>query len=258
MGKLKIACVQTALQWRDAEENIKHFESLLSANTQADLWVLPEMFTTGFTMEPEDVAEPMNGKTHHWMQAQAKQLNAAICGSVIIEENGKYFNRFLFVTPSGETQFYDKRHLFTMAREHDRFSPGQGNTVVEWKGMKISLQVCYDLRFPVFARNTVDNPYDLLIYTANWPQARVGAWDKLLLARAIENQSFVVGVNRLGVDGKGIAYCGHSAVIDPYGEYIHAPHEKEAVIVTEIDQEQLQAFREKFPVLNDADGFELR
>lgn len=254
---LKISALQSDLHWENPEANHRSLGEKLRKAEAADAYILPEMFSTGFSMGTEKLAEPMEGSTHNWMKAMAKELNTVVAGSVIIRDNGKFFNRFLWVSPDGKTAHYDKRHRFTMADEHHHFSAGNGHTIVELKGWRIMLQVCYDLRFPVWSRNRKN--YDLLIYVANWPAARSGAWSKLLLARAIENQCYVVGVNRVGTDGKDIPYSGDSAIIDAYGEYlVHATSGKEEILTAELSAENLRAFRKKFPVLDDADGFELR
>lgn len=256
-GPLKITALQSELHWENPEANHGTLGEKLRKAEAADVYILPEMFSTGFSMETERLAEPMNGPTHNWMKAMAKELNAIVCGSVIIREEGYFYNRFLWVSPDGSTSHYDKRHRFTMADEHHHFSAGNTHTIVELKGWRIFLQVCYDLRFPVWSRNRKN--YDLAIYVANWPAARVSAWSKLLLARAIENQCYVVGVNRVGKDGKGIDYNGRSAIIDPKGEYIvHAETDHEKILSAELDHSELTDFRKKFPVLEDADGFKLR
>lgn len=253
---LKITGIQSDLHWENPEANHKHLLEKLRKAPKADAYILPEMFSTGFSMETEKLAEPMDGSTHNWMKTTAAELNAAVAGSVIIRDAGKFYNRFLWVSPDGKTAHYDKRHRFTMADEHHHFSAGNAHTITELKGWRIMLQVCYDLRFPVWSRNR--NNYDLLIYVANWPAARAAAWSKLLLARAIENQCYVVGVNRVGTDGKDIDYSGNSAIIDPKGEYIvqGEAHRDEAFSAT-LNHKDLIDFREKFPVLYDADGFEL-
>jgi len=254
---LKIAAIQSDLHWENPAPNHSSLLEKMRNAPAADAYILPEMFSTGFSMETEKLAEPMEGPTHQWMKSAAAELNAVVAGSVIIRDNGKFFNRFLWVSPDGATAHYDKRHRFTMADEHHHFSAGNTHTIVELKGWRIMLQVCYDLRFPVWSRNR--NNYDVLIYVANWPAARAAAWTKLLLARAIENQCYVVGVNRVGTDGKDISYSGDSAIIDAYGEYlIQAEPGKEERIAADLSAEKLTTFRQKFPVLEDADDFELR
>ena len=260
---LKISIVQAELHWEDRAKNLEMFDELLSSlKGKTDVVVLPEMFTTGFTMRTKELSETTPGKTLVWMQNSARFLDAAIVGSIIAEEDGNYYNRLLWVNPDGSWEKYDKRHLFTMAGEDEYFTPGTERLIVNYRGWKILPLVCYDLRFPVWARNknlpNKSPEYDLLLYVANWPEARKQPWKKLLLSRAIENQAFVIGVNRVGKDGNGIVYSGDSSVIDPYGEYINeCTPSKIDVLTTELDFETLSGFRKKFPVLNDGDGFEV-
>ena len=196
---MKVAIIQTALIWENPNANRIQFEEKIRGIEQnVDLIVLPEMFSTGFTMNPETVAETMNGETISWMQTLAKHKNSAITGSLVIVENGKYYNRLVFVLPSGEIKHYDKRHLFSLAGEEKVYTKGKTKLIIEYKGFKICPLICYDLRFPVFSRNVED--YDVLLYVANWPKPRINAWNALLKARAIENMCYVVGVNRIGED----------------------------------------------------------
>lgn len=254
---MKIALIQSSLVWENPEANRNHFEEKINAITEDfNLIVLPEMFTTGFTMDPAKVAETMGGKTVLWMQSLAKAKNAAITGSVVIEENANFYNRMLFVFPSGEIQHYDKRHLFTLAGEDKVYSRGTQKLIVEYLGWKICPFVCYDLRFPVFSRN-VEN-YDLLIYVASWPKTRIKAWDTLLSARAIENMSYVVGVNRTGEDQNGYAYVGHSQAVDILGEYVLEPRESEGVFFVELNKEKMMETRLKLGFLSDRDDFEIK
>ncbi|TVR38343.1 MAG: amidohydrolase [Cryomorphaceae bacterium] len=254
---LKITALQSDLHWENPEANHQTLGGKMRSATAADAYILPEMFPTGFSMDAKRLSEPMNGPTHQWMKAMANELRAAVGGSVIIEDAGHFYNRFLWVQPGGRTEYYDKRHRFTMAGEHHHFSAGSSHTVVELKGWKIFLQVCYDLRFPVWSRNR--SHYDVAVYVANWPEARSAAWSKLLLARAIENQCYVIGVNRVGTDGKDISYSGDSAIIDPRGEYLVCPpaHSDQA-LYAELSKAELLDFRKKFPVLKDGDEFEVR
>jgi predicted amidohydrolase len=216
------------------------------------------MFTTGFTMQSAQFAERMDGKTVNWMISIADQFDAAITGSIIIEEKGAYFNRLLFVKPGGAVSYYDKSHLFGIGGEDKAYSKGTRNLIEQFREVNISFQICYDLRFPVWARN-INNSYDLLINVANWPDARRGVWDTLLRARAIENQCYVVGVNRTGLDGNGILYLGDSKVVDPKGDLLTTMKEyKEGVAICEISLESLRKFRDKFPVYLDADRFEIK
>jgi predicted amidohydrolase len=226
---------------------------------RTDLIVLPEMFTTGFTMEPEAVAEPANGPTVAWMREQAAKLGAVITGSIATRDGDGYYNRLVWMRPDGTHETYDKRHLFRMAREHDHYSPGTRRLVVELKGWKILPLVCYDLRFPVWSRNKIgaDGGYDVLLYVANWPERRRYPWQTLLKARAIENLSYCIGVNRVGKDGTGINYTGDSAAIDYLGQPMTAPSEQEFVTTVALEKAALDEFRAKFPAHLDADEFQL-
>lgn len=254
---MKIALIQSDLYWENASENRKRFESKINQiGSGVDLVVLPEMFSTGFTMNATEVAESMDGVTILWLQSLAKQKNFAITGSLIIVENDKYYNRMLFVFPSGEIQYYNKRHLFSLAGEDKFYTNGNKKIIVEYLDWKICLQVCYDLRFPVFARN-VEN-YDLLLYVANWPKVRTNAWDTLLKARAIENLSYVVGVNRVGFDANNYEHIGHSQVIDFLGNFILEPQETEAVFIVELEKDSMLETRKKLDFLNDKDVFEIK
>ncbi|MBE0393641.1 amidohydrolase [Flavobacterium sp. PL002] len=254
---MKVAIIQSPIIWENPEVNRVYFKEKINAIIdEVHLIVLPEMFTTGFTMLPSKVAESMQGKTVLWMQALAKAKNCAITGSVVIEENASFYNRMLFVFPSGEVQHYDKRHLFTLAGEEKVYSRGTQKLIVDYLGWKICPFVCYDLRFPVYSRN-VEN-YDLLIYAASWPKTRIKAWDTLLAARAIENMSYVIGVNRVGIDANGYEYIGHSQVLDCLGDYLMAPEESEGVFITTLDQSDLMKVREKLNFLNDRDVFKIK
>ncbi|MBS1569680.1 MAG: amidohydrolase [Bacteroidetes bacterium] len=255
MQDLRVTLVQSMLHWEDAEANRKRFSELLEGlpgNT--DLVVLPEMFTTGFSMRSAELAESMDGPTVAWMRKLANKLDAALYGSVIIGEGGKHYNRGLFVEPEGKVTIYDKRHLFRFADETSHYSAGQERVVVQWRGWRLLLQVCFDLRFPVFARNRGD--YDAILYVANWPEARRYAWSQLLVARAIENQCYVAGVNRTGMDGKGIHYTGDSAMIDPKGA-VEAAMPRSGTRTFMLDAAALEDFRRKFPVAMEADRFSL-
>lgn len=258
MQDLRVTLVQSMLHWEDAAANRAMFgEKLAALKGTTDLIVLPEMFTTGFSMRSADLAETMEGATVQWMREQARATNAALYGSAIITANGKYFNRGLFVRPDGQVTVYDKRHLFRFANENEHYAPGAERVVVEWRGWRILLQVCFDLRFPVFARNRSD--YDAILYVANWPEARRYPWSQLLIARAIENQCYVVGGNRVGMDGKGMHYTGDSVVIDPRGALIGSVEpSQEGTSTVALDRASLEDFREKFPVAKDADDFGLK
>lgn len=254
---MKIALIQSSLFWENPKANRNHFEVKINAITeQVDLIVLPEMFSTGFTMNPEAVFEMMEGETIQWLQSLAKAKNSAITGSLIIKENDNFYNRLVFVFPSGEMQFYDKRHLFTLAGEDKVYTSGKEKLIIEYLGWKICPLVCYDLRFPVFARNVED--YDLLIYVANWPKSRIQAWDTLLKARSVENMCYTVGVNRTGFDDNNLEYNGHSQTVDFLGNYILEPQETEGVFIVELNKEKLVETIKKLGFLNDRDSFELK
>ena len=248
---MKVTILQRNIEWANPALNIQRADEAIDRNAGADLYVLPEMFSTGFCTQPEGIAEPSNSDTLRWMQRKAAETNAAIAGSVAIEEQGKYYNRFYFVKPDGSVTHYDKKHLFTYGGEHMRFTAGEERVIVEWRGVRILLEVCYDLRFPIWARNRGD--YDMILYVASWPTPRVAAWSALLVARAIENQCYVAGVNRVGTD-PACEYCGGSVIIDPYGKVMATCADNtECEATAEIDMQALEAFREKFPVLKDAD-----
>ncbi len=255
---LRISMIQSHIIWEDKEENLGYYGELLRrVSGKTDLAVLPETFSTGFSMEVEKLGEPVDGQTIATVKLWAEKYQMAIAGSFIASDNGKYYNRCFFITPEGEEMYYDKRHLFHMGGEDKSFSAGNERTIVSYKGWNICLQVCYDLRFPVWSRN-VSNEYDLLLYVANWPEPRKKVWRTLLQARAIENMCFVCGVNRVGVDGKGITYRGDSMVISPKGKKLaNAGKRKEITRTCTIDKESLAELRQKFPVWKDADAFTL-
>ena len=254
---LNVSIVQIPLAWEDKEYNLSYLSRKISLIKEGtDIVVLPEMFSTGFSMNSEAMGETMNGETVRWMKNVAKENKVFIVGSLIIKEKSKYFNRLLVVGPKGVESSYDKRHLFTMAEEDKNYSAGQEKVIWNHKGWRICLQICYDLRFPVFSRNQSD--YDCLIYIANWPEKRSFPWKTLLLARAMENQAYVIGCNRIGNDANGIYYSGDSAIIDPIGEYLIkcTPHE-EGVYYQTLSKVFLERCRKQFPVLSDRDKFEL-
>jgi omega-amidase len=260
LTKLRVSLVQADLAWHDREANLRRFDGLLRPLAgQTDLIVLPEMFTTGFTMAAAEVAEPANGPTVEWMRARAAELGAALTGSVVTHEGGRYFNRLVWMSADGRPTFYDKRHLFRMAREHEHYSAGDRRVVVGLGAWKVRPLVCYDLRFPVWSRNRIgrDEGYDLLIYVANWPERRRHAWRSLLPARAIENLSYCVGVNRVGRDGHDIPYAGDSAAFDHLGQPLLSEWAGEGVHTATLDRSSLLAFRERFPAQLDADEFSL-
>ena len=248
---MKITILQRDIVWADPTRNVQRADEAIDGNPGSDLYVLPEMFSTGFCTQPEGIAEPAENRTVSWMKAKASQTGAAIAGSIAVHEDGRYYNRFHFVTPDGNVTTYDKKHLFTFGGEHNRFTAGSERVIVAYKGFRILLEICYDLRFPVWSRNKGD--YDMIIYVASWPTPRVEAWKALLIARAIENQCYVAGVNRVG-DDPGNNYCGGSRVIDPYGKIMAECEDgREMEVTVEVDMEVLEAFRAKFPVLDDAD-----
>ena len=253
---MKIALIQTSLSWENPIENRSHLSQKINGFLEdVDLIVLPEMFTSGFTMNPKAVAETMEGETVSWLQHMAKAKNCAITGSLVIIENGSYFNRLVFVFPNGTIQTYDKRHLFTLAGEDKVYTAGTEKLIVEYKGFKLCLLICYDLRFPVFSRNVEE--YHVLIFVANWPKPRVNAWDILLKARAVENMSYTIGVNRIGTDNNNHEYVGHSQAVDFLGNYILQPQEMEGVFIVALDKNALLETRSKLPFLNDKDEFEI-
>ena len=257
MQNLKIAMLQADLVWQNAAENLKNFsEKINEIKEQVDLIILPEMFTTGFSMQPQKIGDTMHGETVEWMRKIASEKDSAIAGSVIIYENNNFYNRFLFVHPSGEINFYDKRHLFTLAGEDKVYVAGKEKIIVEYKGWKICPLICYDLRFPVWARNVEE--YDLLIYVANWPKIRIAAWDTLLKARSIENMCYGIGVNRVGVDANNYEYNGHSAAYDCLGEQVAETKENnEETVVFTLDKNHISKIRNKLGFLNDRDDFEI-
>jgi len=255
--QLKTAIIQSDLVWENPKQNRLHFTKKIDEiSNEVDLIILQEMFTTGFTNNAAKVAETMQGETVQWMLQKASEKNALLLGSVIIEANSKFYNRFLVAFPNGELKYYDKRHLFSYAKEDEIYTKGENKLVFEYKGWKILPLVCYDLRFPVWARNTED--YDLLIYVANWPKPRIAAWDILLKARAIENLSYVIGVNRVGKDFNNFEYIGHSAVFDAFGQTILEFEESEEnTKMAVLDKSHVVKTREKFGFLNDKDNFKI-
>jgi len=257
MSTLKVAVLQTALVWQDCQANLTQLTAQLATLAAVDLIVLPEMFASGFSMDSADIAETEPGPALSWMQAQAVKYDCAISGSLAVRTtNGTLVNRLYFVTPDGQVQHYDKRHLFRMAGEHQAYQAGNERVIVSYRGWRILLQVCYDLRFPVFSRNRAD--YDAIIYVANWPAARSRAWWLLLQARAIENQAYVFGCNRVGQDANGIDYSGDSLLVDYLGQPLAelAPAQS-GILYAVADLQALQASRAKFPAQLDADAFAL-
>ena len=248
--------IQPNLHWEDRAANRDMFEKKIKdINEKTEVVILPEMFSTGFSMRPEALSEKMNGTTVEWMKKIAADKKIILTGSLIIEDEGKYFNRLIWMLPNGEYGFYDKRHLFAFAKEDEHYSPGSKRMIASVKGWKINLLVCYDLRFPVWARQVSPGEFDLLIYVANWPEKRIVAWKTLLQARAIENQCYVVGVNRVGDDGNDIHYSGESMVIDPLGETLYHKSDEEDVFTCTLEKSKLEEVRNRFPFLRDADQF---
>lgn len=263
MQDLKVTLIQSPIHWQNTEANLAMFEEKIwQIDEQTDIIILPEMFTTGFSMESEKLAEPMNFKAFKWMKQMAAQTKAVIVGSVIVKENQQNYNRLIWMQPDGNFKTYDKRHLFRMADEHNHFSAGDKKLIVEWKGWRICPLICYDLRFPVWSRNTYITDlhrmnYDLLLYVANWPAARISAWDVLLKGRAVENLSYTIGLNRIGDDGNEVAYNGHSAAIDFKGEAMIQLANEEKISTIKLSAEALAKYRKKFPAYLDADKFKL-
>jgi len=255
--ELKVVLIQTDLVWENPKINREQFTKKINQiSGSIDIIILPEMFTSGFTMNAEKVAESMQGETVTWMQTMATKKNAALVGSLVILEDNKYYNRLLFVEPSGEITVYNKRHAFTLVGEEKIYTEGNEKIIIDYKGWKICPLICYDLRFPVWARNTED--YDVLIYVANWPKPRISAWDTLLKARAIENMCYSIGVNRVGVDGFNSEYPGHSVVYDVLGNRKSDFNENEdGVQCITLEKRHIEAYRNKFKFLNDRDLFSI-
>lgn len=255
MDTLSLALVQTDLLWENPAKNREHIlKKIETINSSVDLIILPEMFTSGFTMNPGQVAEYMGGETVTWLKNIAYNYKVAITGSLVIKEQGNFYNRLLFVHPDGHIDYYDKKHLFTLAGENNVYSAGTKKLIVPYKGWRICPLICYDLRFPVWSRNTED--YDLLLYVANWPKPRIDAWDSLLKARAIENMCYCVGVNRIGLDNNNYEYTGNSAVYDYLGKKISSllPNE-DTIDIVNVDKHSLLETRKKLQFLNDRDNF---
>lgn len=256
---MEVLIVQPDLIWENPAENRRNLELMLDAEyrTKPDLVVLPEMFTTGFSMNSRKLAESMEGETINWMREISIKGDFAIAGSIIIKEGGSFYNRLIFINQKDAPVIYDKGHLFRMEKENNFFTKGRGRIITKYKDFFINLQICYDLRFPVWTRNT-NNAYDILLYVANWPRSRRNVWNTLLVARAIENQCYVIGVNRIGEDGNGLSYSGDSVIIDPKGNIIAGlGYNEEGTASANLSLDNLNLFREKFPVWKDSDNFEL-
>lgn len=262
MSELKITLIQPNLKWEDKSANLQMLEQKIKSIAEpTHVVVLPEMFSTGFTMKPELFAEKMDGEAVNWMKRVSSENKLILTGSLAIEEDGKYFNRLIWMLPNGELGVYDKRHLFAYADEHNHYTAGNKRLIASVKGWKINLQVCYDLRFPLWARQQpaedADFEYDILIYVANWPQRRNTAWKTLLRARAIENQCYVIGLNRVGADGNDIMHSGDSSIIDPLGEILYQKEMDEDVFTITLEKQKLQEIRTHFPFWKDADAFRI-
>jgi len=258
MGNLHISLIQTDLFWEDKFRNLEMLEKKIAATEAAtQIVVLPEMFTTGFTMQPKLFAETMEGPTVEWMVEQAAMHKIILTGSVIIEEDNKFYNRLLWVLPNGQVAYYNKRHLFAFAGEDNEYTAGDKRLIAQVNGWKICLQICYDLRFPVWSRKQTPDEYDLLLYVANWPERRNRAWKTLLCARAIENQSYVVGVNRVGKDGHQINHSGDSMIVDPLGQVLYYKADDEDIVYMELEKNVVLEARENFPFGKDADAFSI-
>ncbi|MDC6404441.1 MULTISPECIES: amidohydrolase [Maribacter] len=253
-NELRITLIQSPIIWEQPALNRNSFAAKIDTINGVDLIVLPEMFTTGFTMSPENLDVEEGGITVNWMKEMAKKTKAAIVGSIVYTENGLHYNRLFFVTPKGEVWQYDKRHTFTLAGENEKYQAGKQHLIINYKGFKLNFMICYDLRFPVWSRNTLD--YDVLLYVANWPKPRIEAWDTLLKARAIENMSYCIGVNRIGSDEKGLEYVGHSAAYDALGQQL-VFSEKEEILQVTIDKRHISKTRDNLKFLQDRDMFRL-
>ncbi len=253
---LRITLIQPDMAWENKAANLEHYAALIAAHEgPKQIVVLPEMFSTGFSMAPETLAETMDGDTLRWMRDTARSQRIILCGSLIIEEEGAYYNRFIWMQPDGNFSSYDKRHLFAFANEDQHYTAGERKLIVQVNGWRICPIVCYDLRFPVWARNVPGSEYDILLCVANWPERRSLAWKRLLQARAIENQAYCIGVNRVGTDGKGIAYSGDSSAFGPLGEMLWQQTGVETVHTIELHKSNLEETRASFPFLRDADQF---
>ncbi len=253
MQDLKIALIQADLVWEDHQANLQRFhEAIDRVQTGVDLIVLPEMFSTGFSMNPASLAQRMDGPAVAWMRARSRQTQADIVGSLIIREKGLFFNRLIWAKPDGTLHWYDKKHLFRYAGEEKVYAPGDGHVRVTCRGWRIRPFICYDLRFPIWTRN-LDNVYDAAIFVANWPERRAAHWNALLKARAIENQCYVAGVNRVGVDGNGHRYIGDTCIIDPMGRVVNQIKGTEGIITDLFSAATLKGYRDQFPAWMDAD-----
>ncbi|UKJ06009.1 amidohydrolase [Solitalea lacus] len=258
-SNITITIIQTALYWENIDANLSMLgQKMLALKEKTDLIILPEMFSTGFTMNASMLAEQAKGKTVRWLAEMAGHMNAVITGSIIVEEQNKFYNRLVWMRPDGSFETYDKRHLFGLGKEDDTYAAGDKKLLVDLKGWNICPMICYDLRFPVWARNKKDNPYDLYLIVANWPERRSLHWKTLLPARAIENQSYVVGVNRVGNDGNEIYHSGNSMIIAPDGVVLYHKEHDEDMFTLELSGETLEFVRRAFPFLKDQDDFNIK
>jgi predicted amidohydrolase len=269
MSKLTVTLIQSNLHWEDKSANLQLLEEKIrSVKERTELVILPEMFNTGFSLNPEKLAETMDGPTLEWMKRISSEKNIILTGSLIVQEDGNYYNRLVWMLPNGQYGLYDKRHRFAYAGEDQQFAAGDKRLIASAKGWKINLLVCYDLRFPVWARQQSNMStgiapepegfeYDLLIYVANWPQKRIHAWNTLLQARAIENQCYTIGLNRVGIDGNNIYYNGNSMIVDPLGEILYQKNEVEDVYTYTLEKQKLEEMRNRFPFWRDADAFQI-
>ncbi|BAU54463.1 amidohydrolase [Mucilaginibacter gotjawali] len=257
MENLKVTTFQGYLYWENIDKNLQNITTRLSnIREKTNLIILPEMFSTGFSMEAEKLAEAMGGKTMKWMYKIAKEYDCVLTGTIIIKENEKYYNRLIWMRPDGTYEYYDKRHLFALGKEHMTYTPGNKRLIVELKGWNICPMICYDLRFPVWLRNA-GAEYDLLIITANWPEKRIAHWRTLINARAIENQAYVIGVNRVGHDGNEVYHSGDSTCIDPMGNVIYYKRDEEDLYTFTINAEEVKKTRRIMPFLKDEDEFNI-
>ena len=258
MDQLKVTLVQSDLHWENRKANLDHFSSLIAEiKDETDIIILPEMFTTGFSMAPEQHAETMDGEALAWMKKIAHENNVVVCGSLMMNDHGKFYNRLIWMQADGTLRHYDKRHLFRMGDEQLHYTPGNSRMIIEHKGWKILPLICYDLRFPVWMRRTKEFDYELAIMVANWPEKRVAHWKALLQARAIENQCFLAGVNRVGDDGYKIHYSGESSLINPKGEIIFQQAGTPFTLTFTLRKDELIEYRNAFPVIEDGDNFSL-
>ncbi len=264
MSSLTFTIIQTSLHWEEKALNLAMLEEKITGiKEKTEVVILPEMFSTGFSMNPEKLAEGMDGETIAWMKRISSEKKIIITGSIMIADNGNYYNRLVWILPNGQMGLYDKKHLFAYANEHNHYTCGNKRLIASVKGWKINLQVCYDLRFPVWSRQSYkpgENhqlEYDVLIYVANWPEKRILAWKTLLQARAIENQCFCIGVNRAGNDGNGIYYSGDSMIINPLGDVLYHKAQDEDIFTITLQKEELEDIRQKMPFWKDADSFKI-